>query len=56
MSDTPKNKEQVEETSNLENTDFIILTETWLKDTDEDQTWVATSGLHNEEFKIDMVN
>ena len=41
-----KNKvEQVKETGNP-----------WLKDTDEDQAWVATSGLDNEDFRIDMVN
>ena len=52
-----KNKvEQIKETGNLETTDFIILTETWLKDTDEYWEWVATSGLDNEEFIIDMVN
>ena len=48
--------EQAKETSYLENTEFIILKDTWLKDTDEDQAWEATSGLDNEEFRIDMVN
>ena len=42
-----KNKpKQIVETSNLENTDFIILTETWLKDTDEDKAWIDSSDLH----------
>ena len=49
-----KKVEQVKETNNLENADFIILTEIWRKDTDEDWAWVATSGLNNEEFTIDM--
>ena len=48
--------EQVKETSKLGNTDFIILMETWLKDTYEDQARVATSGLDNEEYRIDTVN
>ena len=52
-----KNKvEQIKETSKLENTNFVILTETWLKDTDEDRPWVATSSTDNEEYRIDTVN
>ena len=48
--------EQVKEASKLENIDFVILTEKWLKVTDEDQEWVATSGLDNEEYRIYTVN
>ena len=39
--------EQIIRTSSLENTDFTICTEMWLKDTDEDRAWIATSRLDN---------
>ena len=48
--------EQFKETRKLEDIDFMIFMKTWLKDTDEDQAWVATSGLDNEEYRIDTVN
>ena len=42
-----KHNDLVLETILLHNLDFAILTETWLKDTDEDQAWVKTSELAN---------
>ena len=30
--------------------------ETWLKDTDEDRTWIATSGLDNNESQLQTIN
>ena len=40
-------------TSSLENTNFTILTETWLKDTDKDRVLIATSGLVDQ---LQMIN
>ena len=51
-----KNRQQIVETSELEKTDFIILTETWLKTTDEDKAWIDTSDLHNNNLRIDTLN
>ena len=51
-----KNKvEQIFETSSLENTDFTILKEIWLKDTDEDRAWIATSRLDNNEYQLQTI-
>ena len=52
-----KNKQlQIAETVELQNTDFIMLTETWLKNTDEDNAWVNTSDLNNNNLRLDTVN
>ena len=51
-----KNKEQIVETIELENTDFIMLTETWLKNTDEDKAWTNTSDLNNNNLRIYTVS
>ena len=52
-----KNKQQqIIKTCEFENTDFIILTETWLKNTDEDKAWISTSDLDNNNLRIDKVN
>ena len=52
-----KNKQQqIVETSELENTDFIIQTETQPKNTDEDKAWINTSDLDNKNLRIDAVN
>ena len=40
----------------LENIDFTMLTETWLKNTDEDMAWVSTSDLNNDNLRLDTVN
>ena len=48
-------KQQIVETTELENTDFILLTETWLKNTDEDKAWINTSDLNNN-LRIDTVS
>ena len=43
-----KNKQhQIVKTIELENIDFIMLTETWLKNTDEEKAWINTSDLNN---------
>ena len=45
-----KNKQQkIVETIELENTDFIMRTETWLKNTDEDKSWISTSDLNKQQ-------
>ena len=52
-----KNKQlQIAETVELQNIDFIMLTETWLKNTDEDKAWVNTSDLNNNNLRLDTVN
>ena len=52
-----KNKQkQIVETIKLENLDFIMLTETWLKNTDEDKAWINTSDLNNNNLRIDTVS
>ena len=51
-----KNKQQIVKTSELENTNFITSTETWLKSTDEDKAWINTNDLDNNNLKIDTVN
>ena len=52
-----KNKvEQIIKTRSLENTDFTILTEIWLKDTDEDGSLIATSRLDNNEYWLHTTN
>ena len=46
-----KNKvELVLENSILENLDILAITETWLKNNNEDQAWIATSGLDNDNY------
>ena len=43
-----KNKQQqIVKTIELENIAFIMLTETWLKNTDEDKAWLSISDLNN---------
>ena len=42
------------ETSKLENLDFLVISETWLKE--EDAHWVATSSLATEEYRIQTIN
>ena len=53
-----KNKQQqIIKTSELKNTNFIILTETWLKNTDEEKAWVKSSHLDNSNnLRLDTVN
>ena len=52
-----KNKhQQIVETTELQNTDFIMLTETWLKNTDEDKAWINTSDLNKNNLRIDTVS
>ena len=52
-----KNKQlQIAETVELQNIDFIMLTETWLKNTDKDKAWVNTSDLNNNNLRLDTVN
>ena len=52
-----KNKvELVLENSNLQNLDFLAVTETWLKDTDEDRAWIETSQLESEELSFQTHN
>ena len=52
-----KNKQlQIIEIVELQNIDFIMLTETWLKNTDEDKAWVNTSDLNNNSLRLDKVN
>ena len=50
------NIQHIVKTSKLENTNFIMLTETWLKNTDEDKAWIDTSDLHNNNLRRDTVN
>ena len=50
-----KNKSDlVIETSKLENLDFLVISETWLKE--EDEHWVATSSLGTDEYRIQTIN
>ena len=50
-----KNKSDlVIETSKLENLDFLVISETWLKE--EDEHWVATSSLATDEYRIQTIN
>ena len=50
-----RNKTQlVLENSRLENLDFLVNTETWLTNTDEDQQWLKTSELDNSEYRIEV--
>ena len=52
-----KNKvELVLENSNLQNLDFLAVTETWLKDTDEDRAWIETSQLESEDLSFQTHN
>ena len=52
-----KNKvELVLENSNLQNLDFLAVTETWLKDTDEDRAWIETSQLESEDLTFQTHN
>ena len=49
-----KNKQQqIVKTTELESIDFIMLTETWLKNTDEDKAWIITSDPNNNNLRID---
>ena len=51
-----KNKQlQIVEIVELQNIDFIMLTETWLKNMDEDKAWVNTSDLNNN-LRLDTIN
>ena len=50
-----KNKSDlIVETSKLENLDFLVISETWLRK--EDAHWVATSSLATEEYRIQTIN
>ena len=50
-----KNKSDlIIETSKLENLDFLVISETWLKE--EDAHWVATSSLATDEYRIQTIN
>ena len=52
-----KNKvELVLENSELESIDVLAITETWLTDSQEDQAWVQTSGLQDDEHSFHMQN
>ena len=52
-----KNKaELVLENSHLQNLDFLAVTETWLKDTDEDRAWIASSQLESDELSFQTHN
>ena len=53
-----KNKQlQIVKTVELQNIDFIMLTETSLKNTDKDKAWVDTSDLNNNSnLRLDTVN
>ena len=52
-----KNKQQqIAETTGLENIDFIMLMETWLKNRDKDKVWINTSDLNNNNLRIDTVS
>ena len=44
------------ENSRLENLDFLVITETWLTNTDEDQQWLKTSELDNSDYRIEVQN
>ena len=50
-----KNKSDlIIETSKLENLDFLVISETWLKD--EDIHWIATSSLSTDEYRVQTIN
>ena len=50
-----KNKSDfIIETSKLENLDFLVISETWLKE--EDTHWIATSSLATDEYRIQTIN
>ena len=52
-----KNKQlQIIKIVELQIIDFIMLTETWLKNTDKDKAWVNTSDLNNNNLRLDTVN
>ena len=52
-----KNKQlQIVETVDLQNIDFIMLTETWVKNMDEDKAWIDTSNLNNNNLTLDTVS
>ena len=52
-----KNKvDLVLENNELENLDFLAITETWLADTDEDRAWIATSQLDSELYSFHTHN
>ena len=44
------------ENSEVESIDILAITETWLTDSQEDQAWVQTSGLQDEEHSFHMQN
>ena len=48
-----KNKvELVLENSELQNLDFLAITETWLKDTNEDRAWISSSQLESDKLSF----
>ena len=50
-----KNKSDlIIETSKLENLDFLVISETWLRE--EDAHWIATSSLDTEGYRIQTIN
>ena len=50
-----KNKaDLIIETSKLEDSDFLVISETWLKE--EDEHWLATSSLATDEYRIQAIN
>ena len=52
-----KNKvELVLENSELQNLDFLAITETWLKDTNEDRAWIASSQLESDKLSFQIHN
>ena len=52
-----KNKvDLVLENSELENLDFLAITETWLNDTDEHRAWIMTSQLESEKYSFHTHN
>ena len=52
-----KNKvELVLENSELESIDILAITETWLTDSQEDQAWVQTSGLLDQDYSFHTCN
>ena len=52
-----KNKiELVLENSELQNLDFLVITETWLKDTNEDRAWISSSQLESDKLSFQTLN
>ena len=52
-----KNKSDlILETCLLHNLDMAVITETWLKDTDEDQAWLQSSEMTQKEYRLDTIN